>query len=206
MANRKTALAAAATTAATLPAPAATLPAPAAPVCPMGVMPAAGWPAYNNANGWLALMLQNMPAIAAAKAHKYKAGAGLVPCANVLYGLTAFGHATAVNGGKGKSGKPTVLALMCVAHALAQNATQSNVVCGAAVAYFAYALHVLGLLQTATKTGKYIGTNAQGHNVPCPAWLSGYISGAARGIGYFNAATNGATPIAHNAAPMGLPA
>lgn len=161
---------------------AASLPAlvPGAPVA--SKLPATGAPALpmgTNAAGYVALIAA-LPAVAvaiASKAGKYGQGAGLVPSASVVYTLTPAGNTMGATG-HGKNGKPNVQAAICMAAKLASAATGGGPVCGAAIAYHALSnATVLALLQ-ASKATQYVGRSA----TPCPAWVSGYITGNARAI------------------------
>lgn len=187
---------AAATAAKAAATPAANVPAivPGAPTA--SALPANGQPAplpaANNGAAWLAL-LAAVPGVGNGQPRKYGAGAGLLPCANAMFNLTAWGQAAAQAGGKGPKGNFTVMALVAAATHAAQQALglpASAPVCGAAIAYHMVTVAAItgpmqprGVAGGACKTSYYVGKCAQGTGalqLPCMGWLSGYILGAAR--------------------------
>jgi citrate lyase beta subunit len=110
-----------------------------------------------------------------ANAHKYANAPRAVATKAVAYTLTAYGLATATTAA-GKSGKPTVMALVAVAANVAtarnggQPATGQQIVAAMRANAFVVAAYAN------TKAGKY----APAGTLPCPAWCSGYVAGAAR--------------------------
>jgi hypothetical protein len=149
-------------------------------------------PAANNGAAWLAL-LAAVPGVGNGQPRKYGATAGLLPCANNMFNLTAWGATAAAAGGKGPKGNYTVMALVAAATAAAQAALglpASAPVCGAAIAYFMVTTPAItgpmqprGVAGGACKTNYYVGKCPQGTGalqLPCMGWLSGYILGAAR--------------------------
>lgn len=107
-------------------------------------------------------------------AHKYGATAANVPCATATYRLTGLGAASAATG-LGKSGKPTVMALVALA-AKQAGATQAKGAKGLAIVAAMRGNAAVTEAWRATKAGKYAPKGA----LPCPAWCSGYVTGAAR--------------------------
>lgn len=187
---------AAATATKAAPAPTANVPAivPGAPVA--SALPANGQPAplpgATNGAAWLAL-LAAVPGVGNGLPRKYGQAAGLLPCANANFNLTAWGQAAAQAGGKGPKGNYTVMALVAAATHAAQQALglpASGHVCGAAIAYYMVTTPAItgpmqprGVAGGACKTNYYIGKCPQGTGalqLPCMGWLNGYILGAAR--------------------------
>lgn len=115
-------------------------------------------------------------------AHKYGAQAANVPCAGNTYSVTALGRSVASAGGKGKSGKVTVMGLVALAAVTA--AKGKGTVSGLAIvqAMQTNPAIIAAWLNGQTKAGKYApanGGNGAG-KLPCPHWCSGYVVGAAR--------------------------
>ena len=108
-----------------------------------------------------------------APTHKYKAPAK-VPCAAINYTLTNAGLAAAQTVA-GKSGKPTVMALVAFAAAQA-GATASKPVSGLAIVQAMQSNQAIVAAYGNTKAGMY----APKGTVPCANWCSGYVTGAAR--------------------------
>lgn len=134
--------------------------------------PAVAVSADNAASANIAALPYDPASDTDGPAHKYRKEAANVPCAARTFRLTGIGAETATTG-VGKSGKPTVMALVCVA-AKAAGATQTRGVTGLAIVM---AMRDNAALRyEATKAGKY----APGTKLPCPAWCSGYVTGAAR--------------------------
>lgn len=163
--------------------------APAASALPANGQPAP-LPAPTNGQAWLAL-LAAVPGVGNGLPRKYGQAAGLLPCANASFNLTAWGQAAAAAGGKGPKGNYTVMALVAAATHAAQQALglpASAHVCGAAIAYYMVTTPAItgpmqprGVTGGACKTNYYIGKCATGApQLPCMGWLSGYILGAAR--------------------------
>lgn len=111
-----------------------------------------------------------------ANAHKYGAGHRTVATKAVVYSLTPHGATTAA-AMAGKSGKPTVMALVAAATAHAVQRNGGQPVTGQQIVAAMRALPAVVQAYGNTKAGKYAGGGA----LPCPAWCSGYIAGAARG-------------------------
>ena len=110
-----------------------------------------------------------------ANAHKYHAAPRAVATGAVTYVLTAHGAATASNAA-GKSGKPTAMAAVAVAaaHAIAKAGGQPVTGLAIVAAMRSHAPAVAML--RACRATKYVAGG-----LPCPAWCSGYVAGAARG-------------------------
>lgn len=180
-------------------------PAPKGGKAAKGAAPAAtdaapALPAPGDALAWQALY-NALPAIAAARAGKYRESAGVLGCATTLYTLTAWGRDAAATGGRGPKGGFTVQALLCAALAQVYSATGTTPgapVCGAAIAYMLCTTGpLLQALQPrgnggACKTNAYLppmpGAPAGAPVLPCPGWVSGYVRGNARlPAGLFNA-------------------
>jgi len=104
-------------------------------------------------------------------AHKYGKAAATVPCAGNSYKLTALGADT----NAGKSGRVTVMALVAQA-ARAAGATTAKPVTGLAIVLAMQTTPEIAAAYKATKAGKYAPKGA----LPCAAWCSGYVVGAAR--------------------------
>ena len=111
-----------------------------------------------------------------APAHKYHAAPKAVAVAKVAYNLTALGAAAAAAGGAGKTGKVTVMGLVAVATAHAVKRNGGKPVSGLQIVAAMRALPAVATAYAATRAGKY----APAGSVPCAAWCSGYVSGAAR--------------------------
>ncbi len=119
----------------------------------------------------------SLPAIAGATygpPRKYGAAAATVPCAANAYRLTNLGNGVAANGA-GKGGKPTVMGLVAVA-AKAAGATPAKAVSGLAIVQAMQTNKAVVAAYALTKAGMYAPKGA----LPCPAWCSGYVVGAAR--------------------------
>lgn len=110
-----------------------------------------------------------------ANAGKYGANHKAIATKAVTYNLTAHGAATAA-AACGKSGKPTVMALVAVAAAAAMQRNGGNAVTGQAIVLAMRTLPAVVQAYGNTKAGKYapVGT------LPPHAWCSGYVAGAAR--------------------------
>lgn len=124
----------------------------------------------TNANAALANVAVS-PVAHEGPAHKYGKAAATVPCAPNKYKLTALGAGTTA----GKSGRPTVMALVAIA-AKAAGATTGKAVTGLAIVLQMQQNPDVLAAYKATKAGKYSPKGA----LPCAAWCSGYVVGAAR--------------------------
>lgn len=109
-----------------------------------------------------------------APAHKYAKAPKAVATATVTYKLTALGQTVASAKGAGSSGKTTVMGLVAVAAANVLAAKRP--LTGANIVAAMRTPAMVAALTGATKAVKY----APGGTVPCRAWLSGYVAGAAR--------------------------
>ena len=129
----------------------------------------------RNANKALATATPATPATrkVPSNAHKYGAAHKQIATGNVHYALTAHGRATAA-ALAGKSGKPTVMALVayCAAHCAAKGVPVN----GNNITLAMRCLPAVVAAYAATKAGKY----APRGTLPPHAWCSGYIAGAAR--------------------------
>lgn len=110
----------------------------------------------------------------APNAGKYHAAPRAVPVATVRYTITALGVATANAKGAGKSGKVTVMGLVAVAASAV--AAKGMALTGANIVA---AMRALPAVNTAFKQTRAATGYARGA-LPCPAWCSGYVAGAAR--------------------------
>lgn len=110
-----------------------------------------------------------------ANAHKYGANHKAIATKAVTYGLTPHGAATAA-AACGKSGKPTVMALVAVATAAAMQRNNGQPVSGQAIVLAMRTLPAVVAAYGNTKAGKY----APAGTLPPHAWCSGYVAGAAR--------------------------
>jgi hypothetical protein len=110
-----------------------------------------------------------------ANAYKYGANHKAIATKAVTYGLTALGAATAT-AACGKSGKPTVMALVAVATAAAMQRNNGQPVSGQAIVLAMRTLPAVVAAYGNTKAGKY----APAGTLPPHAWCSGYVAGAAR--------------------------
>ena len=175
----------AAAPAANLPAIVANVPAIVPGAAPASALPATvapgaakPLPAAHNGAGWLALF-EALPAwgemLAEMRAHKYGKGKGLVPAANTMFSLTAYGVELAEKGSK-KNGAPNAQAATCRAAALAIEATGESKVCGAAIVYYMLTAESVLVLLRQCKATKYVGKTG----TPAPAWCNGYVTGNAR--------------------------
>jgi hypothetical protein len=124
-----------------------------------------------------------------ANAHKYGAAHRTIATKAVQYVVTAHGAATAASMA-GKSGKPTVMALVAVAAATAMQRNNGNPVTGQAIVLVMRTLPAIVQAYANTKAGKY----APAGSLPPHAWCSGYVAGAHRG------STCGGPLLAHPAA------
>jgi hypothetical protein len=119
-----------------------------------------------------------LPAPAAPYVGKYHAAPKAVATKTVAYTLTAVGVAVAAANGAGKSGKVTVMGLVAVAAAHATAKANGKPVTGAHIVAAMRALPAVASAYGATRAGQAGGYAAGA--LPCKAWCSGYVAGAAR--------------------------
>lgn len=117
-------------------------------------------------------------AVAAPYNGKYHAAPKAVATKTVQYNVTAHGASVAAMGGAGKSGKVTVMGLVAVAAAHAAAKANGAPVSGAHIVAAMRALPAVAAAYAATRAGQ-AGGYAAGQ-LPCKAWCSGYVAGAAR--------------------------
>lgn len=133
--------------------------------------PAATPAAALGTPGTPAATLAVSPVAHTGPAHKYGQSAATVPCAAVQYKLTALGT---LPGAGAKGGKPTAMAAVVAAAVIAGASTTKPVSGMAIVQAMQTNAAVLAMLAQCRAT-KYVA-----RGVPCAAWCSGYVTGAAR--------------------------